>query len=541
MDSHFHGRKDILALIRRRVTDLKDGYRQNMALLGSQHIGKSAVLRKAVLDLEDESIVPVYLDLEGRDIDYFSSKFIRSILYHYVRGKGLAPVEPLSELLAVADEFVPQTCARARDMLSLMEKNRISDAYEVLLSVPEIFSHETGLNCLIIIDEFQVLDDFGIPDVFRRLADRIITQKKSLYLIASSYEEPARRILAEKLTLLFGSFEVVVVEPFDLCQSREFVSALMGETGISLSLRNFLADFTGGRPLYLDILAQELVSLSSIYKQQEVYAPLVAQAVENMIFSRWGALSRHFELMIGRITVGKANRLVSDLLLSVAEGCYRLKDIAACFSAVKPALLTQKLNYLVEEDILEKNGGHFHIKDKLFRYWIKYVFFKRLRSIELEPGQLKKDFREEMTRAINDFHVTSRKDLSSRVADLLRCFDNDQLSLKGRKYKVPVFRDVKPLRLQQCGGSFCDVLRAETDDGPWLLVLRKEPLLEMDINVVTQEARNMGFKPQRCVIVSLSELDDGVKLRALEERMWIWNEPELNSLMNLFDKPYIVP
>jgi hypothetical protein len=73
------------------------------------------------------------------------------------------------------------------------------------------------------------------------------------------------------------------------------------------------------------------------------------------------------------------------------------------------------------------------------------------------------------------------------------------------------------------------------------LVLRKDPVAECDINAVAEEARKMGIRPRRCVIVSLSELDDGAKLRALEERMWIWNEPELNSLMNLYDKPYIVP
>ena len=56
-----------------------------------------------------------------------------------------------------------------------------------------------------------------------------------------------------------------------------------------------------------------------------------------------------------------------------------------------------------------------------------------------------------------------------------------------------------------------------------------------------EEARKMGIRPRRCVIVSLSELDDGARLRALEERMWIWNEPEVSSLMNLFDKPTIVP
>ncbi len=540
MDGSFYGRKDILALIKRRVADLKEGYRQNMAFLGSRHVGKSAVLRQFLANLDDGTVIPVYLDLEGRDIHYFASKFIRSILYHFARSQGLQPAESLADLLTAVEAMIPQTVVCVREITGLMEKNRLSEAYEQVLSLPEMFSYETGHNCLIILDEFQVLEEFGVPDVFRRLADRITTQKKSLYLVASSYEELGQRILAEKLTLLFGNFETVHVDPFDLRQSQEFIAARMGDVNIGVQLKNFLADFTGGRPLYLDIIAHELLNLASIYKQPEVYAPLVTQAVENMVFSRWGALSRHFELVIGRVTAGKANRLVADLLMSMAEGCNRVKDLAGAVGAVKAAAVSQKLSYLVEEDVVEKNGSHYHIKDKLFRYWIKYVFLKRVRSIELEAGRLKKDFKEEVGCAINDFHATCGKDLSCRVTELLHCFDNDHLNLKGRKYRMPAFRDVRPLKFAERGGSLCDVLQADTDEGMWLLVLRKDPLAETDINGVTQELRSRGLKPKRCVIVSLAELDDGVRLRALEERMWVWNETELNSLMNLFDKPYIV-
>jgi hypothetical protein len=175
------------------------------------------------------------------------------------------------------------------------------------------------------------------------------------------------------------------------------------------------------------------------------------------------------------------------------------------------------------------------------RYWVKYVFQKRIRSIEIEPGRLKKEFKDELTRAVSEFQVVSRKDLSSRITELLYCFDNELLSLQGRKYRLPTFRDVKVLKMRQRGGNFVEVLQAETDEGPWLLVLRKDPLAESDINAVAEEARKMGVRPRRCVIVSLSDLEDGVKLRALEERMWVWNEAELNSLMSLYDKPYIVP
>ncbi len=539
MNGHCGARKIVLDLMRRRVADLKEGYRQNLALLGSPNVGKSTVLQRFLLDLDDSVIVPVYLNLENRDVHYFASKLLRSILYHFCKIKGLPTSDELSSLLETARPLLPLTVERVAVLNAFIEKGKFAEAYEGLIEFPDVFTRETGLFCVLILDEFQTMEEFGIPDVFRRLADRITTQRNCLYIIASSFEEQARKILSEKLTLLFGNFELVSLEPFDLRASQVFITSRMGEVKMGVQLHNFLADFTGGRPLYLDVLVQELINLSAIYKQQEIYTPLVIQAIENMVFNRWGALSRHFDLVLNRLCIGKSNRLVMDLIMALANGAHKIKDLVEILGA-KQSPVTQRLNYLVDEDIVERNGSHFHIKDKMMRYWVKYVFERRIRSIEMEPGRLKKEFKDELARSIGAFQATCRKDLSSRMTELLYCFDNEQFSLKGRSYKLPVFRNIKSLKMRQRGGNLMDVLHAETDEGAWLVILRKDPVAEGDISVVADEARKMGLKIKRCIIVSLSELDDGAKLKALEERMWIWNEPELNSLMNLYEKPYIV-
>ncbi len=540
MDSFFYGRQSVLDQLKRRAADLKEGYRQNMAVLGSLFVGKSTILQEYLAGMDDSLIIPAYLDLDGRDVDHLASKLTRSLFYHYSKVKGLTLHEDAAILHESLRSVLPQSVERAAMVRALIDKGDTVEAYDQLLTLPQVFTQESGLFCIIVLDEFQAMGDFGVPGVFKKLADRIATQKNCLYIIASSFEEQAKKILAEELTLLFGNFEIIMVEPFDLKTSQSFIETRMGQIKMGLQLRNFLADFTGGRPLYLDILLQELINLSSIYKQQEIYAPLLVQAIENMVFNRWGALSRHFELVIGRICGGRANRLVTDLVIGLADGTHKAKDLVGLLNS-KSHPVTQRLNYLVEEDIVERNGGYYHIKDKLMRYWIKYVFQKRLRTIELEPGRLKKEFKDELNRAISEFQAVSRKDLSSRITELLYCFDNENLSLQGRKYRLPAFRDIKVVKMRQRGGNLVEVLQAETDEGPWLLMLRKDPVAESDINAVAEEAKKMGVRPCRCVIVSLSDLGQDVKLRALEERMWVWNEPELNSLMSLYDKPHIVP
>ncbi len=536
---YFCGRQETLDLIRKRVSGLKEGCRQNLAFLGSRYVGKSSILLKFLNDLDDSALVPVYLDLEGRDLYYFVSKMARSLLYQYARTKGLALQETLPALAVSVSASIPRTAQASLAASALLEQGKFADAYQAALALPDIFIKESGMACVLILEEFHQLDEFGVAEPFKALANSITAQKGCLYIITSSCEDQATKILAEKLTLLFGNFEVVTVQPFDLKASQYFIEHRMGGMRMGLYLRNFLADFTGGRPLYLDVLLQEILNLGAIHKQQEAYAPLVVQAVENLVFSRWGALSRYFELIVGRLCSGRANRLVMDILFALANGEHKAKEIVVKLG-VKQGQVTQKLNYLLEQDILEKNGTHFHIKDKLLRYWIKYVFQRRIKAIDMEPGRQTREFKEEITRALNEFQVTSRKDLATRVTELVRCFENEVLCVRGHSYRLPLFSEVKPLRIKARGGNSFEVLEAQTQDGPWLLVLRKDPVAEGDINAVAEEARRMGVRPQRCVIVSLSEMDDSARLRALEERMWIWNEPDLNSLMNLYDKPYIV-
>lgn len=537
---HFCGRKDVLDLIRKRVSGLKEGYRQNLALVGSRHIGKSSILLKFLNDFDDCGVVPVYLDLEGRDLHYFVSKTARSILFRYARMRGIAVEDDLASLVRSVRTHIPRTADGALAAMDFLEKGKMEEGYKAVLLLPDILAQEAGLACVFILEEFHEIDAFGVNEAFGILADVITTQKGCLFIITSSCEDAARRILADKLTLLFGNFEIVMVTPFDLKASHHFIECRMADVRMGLHLRNFLADFTGGRPLYLDLLMRELINLGAIYKQQEIYVPLVVQAVENLVFSRWGALSRHFELMVDHLCAVRANRAAVDVLFALANGVHKINDMVV-FLGAKRGHVIKKLNELVAQDVVERNGTYFLIKDKLFRYWIKYVLQRRVRSVDMEPFAQIRPFKDEVNRAINDFLATSRKDFSARMTELVRCFENEVLTLRGNLYKLPVFRDVKALKIKSRGGNSFDALEAQSEDGPWLLVLRKDRVAEGDIHAVAEEARKMGIHSRRCVIVSLAELEDSARLRALEERMWIWNEAELNSLTNLYDKPYIVP
>lgn len=538
LEKNFFGRTDVLDLLKKRVIDLKEGCRQNVALLGNQHVGKSAVLHKFLSNLDEEDVIAIYLDLENKDFNYFFKKFTGSLLYNFSRNHRLPLHDDLNLLLESTKEFIPQTVQVIRKIQKDFAHGKLSASFLGLLTLPEIFTNETGKFCILLLDEFQNLEEFGVPHVFQNLGKKIMTQKRCFYIVSSSFKGAAKKILSEKLSLLFGNFETIDIDTFDVQTSQQFVKHSLKDVKIGSQLCSFLTDFTGGHPLYLNLICRELINLSAIHKQCEIYLPLLSQAIENTIFDRWGVISRHLELVVNELCSGKGNRVTSSILISLANGKYKIDDIVQD-AGVKKNQITQRITQLIELGVIAKNGNFHYLNDKLFKYWMKYVYQRRLRDVELAPDKQRQQFQEEFKAGVEDFNVTTRQDFSSRIIDLLYCFDNEALNLNGRKYKLPAFRDIISLKFRNESGKYVDVIKASTEDAVWFVVSKREHVGESDVNTILREIKRTESRSAKCLIVSLTDLDENTRLKALQERFWIWNEQELNTLVTLFDKPYI--
>ncbi len=539
LDSDFFGRRAILDLLKKRVLDLKEGYRQNVALLGERSIGKSAILRHFLSNLDEENITAIYLDLENKDFSFLLRKFIGSLLYNYSKNKRLPLHEDIPLLIEGTKKFIPQTVQVIGGIYKDFQSRKLTTCFLGLLALPEIFTNETGHACVLVMDEFQGIGDWSIPNAFQHLGKKIMTQKKCLYVVASSYPRLAEKILSEKLSLLFGNFEIMHVDAFNLETSRQFIHAKLKNIRMGEALQHFLFDFTGGYPLYLNLLCEELVSLSAVHKQDEIFIPVLTQAVEGALFHPWGVIGRYFERIVEDISNAKGNSVMPSILISLANGKHKIAEVCDDLR-LKKNQVAPKLNRLVEAGSIFKNGSYHYFKDKLFKYWIKYVFQQRLKSIETDLQRQRAQFKEEFTRLVESTKINSCKGVCARIVELLNCFDNEALDLNGRRYKLPLFRKIVPLKFKNEQGRYFDVIRASTDDNRWLIVLKDENFGEAEVNAVVAETKKTGQKPERCLIISLKDLDENTRLKALQERFWIWSEKEINTLLTLFNKPYLV-
>ena len=537
VQQNFFGRTAIMELLKKRVLDLKEGYRQNVALFGNRYIGKTTILRQFLANL-DEEIAVVYIDVENKDFRSFLDQFVGSLLCNYSRHRKLPLYEDVMLLLESVQESIPHTVSVIRNIYKDYHAKKLSTSFHGLLALPEIFTNETGRVCVLVLDEFHRLEEVTVPNAFAHLGKKIMTQKKCLYVVTSSHPQQAKKILLEKLSLLFGNFEMISVDPLDPQTSRQFIEETLQGIIIKEPLRDFLVDFTGGYPLYLHLICNELVSLSVLHSQDEVFIPALAQAVENTIFNRWGLISRHFELMVQELAAGKGNQIISAFLMSFANDKHKADDLCAELG-FKKNQVAGKINRLKEEGVIFKNGNFYYFRDKLLKYWVKYIFQPRLKDIGGDPQQRRERFHQEFQSCVENFNATSAKDLPLRIMELLYCFDNEAFDLNGRKYKLPLFREIVPWKISNEQGQSLNVIKALTNEDVWLIAVKGENVSEAEVSALLEESRKNASKPQRHLIISLKTLDENTRLKALQERCWIWNEDEINTLLTLFNKPYI--
>ena len=535
LDTFFFGRTKNLELLKKRLSDLKEGYRQNLAVLADPYVGKSSLLKYFLGNIDDQDIICLYLNLENKDFPFFFYKMTTGLLYNYAKLYEHQPQEDLDLLCASLKDKIPQTVAVIKKIKTHLKARKYAAAYLGLLTLPDVFTNETSKFCVLILDEFQNLDSFKIPEAFVQLGQKIMTHKKCLYIVASSHPRLAHRILTEKLSLLFGNFETMILEPFDHQNCQRYVETYLGDYGMGAHLSNFLADFTGGYPLYLNLICQEMIHVSALHRQNEIYMPILIQAIENTLLRKWGVLSRHFDLLVQSLN---NHHQYLPVLLCLANGRNKLEDMMV-YLDLKKSPLNQRLKCLVEDGLIFKNGSLYYFKDKLFKYWLKYVYQKRISHVDLEPDHQRRAFKEELQKAIEQFKSTSRQDLGIRLQDLFTCFDNEFIDLNGRRVRLPAFQRIEYCTLPDENGFDIQGLRAKTKQGQWFIAFKRESFQEQDVSSILKKLKRYASRFDRILMVCLTELDDHTRLRALQERFWIWNEREINTLLTMFDKPSI--
>jgi len=525
----FFARQNYIQILEKRVSSLKDGYRQNIAIIGDENVGKTSIISKFLTNFYDPLIITVYLEVRPESLDGFARRFIAALLYNFLLNSGLPLKEDLDYLIVKSSRYIPNTCVRINFILNELSRRKKINIITELFNLPELVNQETGKFTVLFLDEFHNLEDLGVRNLYREWSKLLMVQKNTLYCLASSRMFKTRLILSKQLSLLFGNFEIITIEPFDIYTSSRYLDQRVGGLKLNSQLKDFIINFTGGYPLYLELIA-DVLSKTNV----EVN---LADILEDLLFDTSGILNQRFSNYIKRfLDVGASNDYISIFYL-IASGRNRIKDIAHILHKQKKDLAI-RINYLLELDAITRSGDFLKVSDRLFAYWMRFVYQQKLCSLSFDAKNQKEKFHDNIQDLIAEFAKQSIKPLANRVGELLQLFEDDLVQLERKKIRLHHFREVKSLVFSQ--QFLKDGLLGRSSDALWIMAIKSDALTEQDITEFAKECKRYHHKSQRKIMVTLKDVEPNARLRALQEKIWTWDLNSLNQMLDLFSKPRVI-
>jgi DNA-binding MarR family transcriptional regulator len=407
-----------------------------------------------------------------------------------------------------------------------------------MLDIPAVLSEETKKRCVLILDEFHNLDNFMLKNPLGTIAKKIMIQKDTMYMLISSRTTLSLRLVNEKLALLFGNFEKFFLKPFDIAISRVFLQDNIKGVTLPQVYLDFISSFTGNRPFYMQAICDEIErAVFSGRISQENKLSMIEHSFMEAIFRKNGLLNQHFYNLLFKISEGKFLSKSISVLIALSSENKKQNDIAKA-SRVQPGDVSRILNGMIELDIIARNGAFYRFTDRLFRFWLKSVYLKRISSFSMDEHMEEAAFKKDVSSRFHVFAQEFEKELSSRIMELFKLFKNDIIQLNGKKHKFISFTNVE--KLEDRDKNQTNIL-ATSGRQKWLCTIKKESVTENDMADIIKSSREQkkNTRANRNIVIAFSGVNENAYLMAKEARFWTWNMEDLNVLMELYGKPKI--
>ena len=533
-ETSFFGREAVLSILAKRLEAFQNGFRQNIGILGPPAIGKTSLLQEFFrrIPYSDILIVP-FSCRESESFEHFAQRWMSEILFSFYRSSGKPIPTDFQSTLRSSIDVIPKTLRLMKSVKKLSQISRYSQAYRELLNLSEVLYKECGKKVLFFLDDFDRLGDLPVDDPFSLLGSEIMIQKQTMYVVASSRLHEGRNILSEKMSLLFGNFEVIPLGSFGFEEARAFLENRFPDCCLSDQRVRYLLWLSDGRPFYLSCLTKERCLCPSA-NGRGIRDGLVA-ALVNELFRKDGSLHQFFKETLAGVARGRSRAFYGDVLYALALGHKKVTQISR-FLHRKGNDVANVLERLLQAEVIERHGSMHVVSDVLFRFWLEKVYYRNRFLSERAPQAGEASFTEDVRQSLQAWVNTDGLDLPKRIEELFRKFHNDVLVYEGRRFKCPHFSEISS---RPSNGRMFPVL-AQNGQTRWLCQILSNTVTEDDVRTYLQDLKRLRNPVHKRMIVGIGGIDLNAKLLAKEAKIQYLDLRHLNFLMNVYDQPKFV-
>jgi hypothetical protein len=369
---NFIDREEILREFQSSIVGLKEGIRQDFALISPRRMGKSSVLLTLGERLAKEFVV-VYIDCSKvypSTLLNFLRTYSEEIYFSYSKKMGLKLEERISKAIRGVGtailEIIEKFGIEFADIKIWLEfrdgEIDTSELIEKVLDLPEKLAREKNY-FLIILDEFQELERFG-ADFLKYLRAAMTRHKRTDYIIAGSEVSMMQKIVHDRNSPFYNLFIVKTLDNLPREDARRFLANKFKGFKYTLEAIETILDTTECHPFYLQWLARAVYLYTS--EKKEVTERDVRDAFKSALREPSG----HFEYEVARI---KGRGRYFDILVVMAKYNLETPSKIGKELGLEAGEVSPYLKKLIEMGFLKKDGGYQFV-DKILKEWIKATY-----------------------------------------------------------------------------------------------------------------------------------------------------------------------
>jgi hypothetical protein len=539
-------RSEISELLTRRLAGFQAGYRQNVALLGLEGMGKTTLLKRFLEEGRKQYGSPIWIYLEvGEDDSWveWASRFIQSLLYGGLRQphKDLPP-SGLDQLLSSAQSSIPLTASEASKTLEMAQAGKVEEAYRRLLDLPQRLFQETGRQTVWILDEFHRLPMLlPVREPFRILGRAMMLQGHTWFLMASSQPDLARNILKEGLSLLFGQLEVLEVGPLSDAACWKILNPLARQMGWDRTLVAFWMQLIQGHPKRLDLWLKYLTMKTVDKEHADPIADLV-DWLEPLWLEPTSLLCKEFENNLRKLPSDRNRLIWIQTLCAIASGVHRPRLLA---ETIHRSLHTvcQIVHILHENQLVKRNGSFVYIPDRMFRLWLKtaYPLLHGVGWTDSDWARVRMEFKAVLSDWLTRTFESAKTPLADRVEALMRCWEDDRVEWDGKRITLPRCERLKREVGYQDKPLWWMKRRAGKKEWDGWILLWEGFVNEQEARGLVQWIRTKahGRISRKVVLGPIAPVELHARLILHQHGIRLWDAHFLEHLMTLYNLPYI--
>ena len=219
-----------------------------------------------------------------------------------------------------------------------------------------------------------------------------------------------------------------------------------------------------------------------------------------------------------------------ELWVHIAIGARTTTELG---TRVGRAGLTRVLQWLIENDLVQRKGTCLVIPDPILRCWAYTVLYSQRQGGIQDDRQFRVRLEQYLSGLWTQWLHNSRLSFSEHVVQLLANFRDDTVSLDSKTGRLPKFHTIRMKRphLAEAEETY---LVAEAVDKHWCASVQEGPVDENAIMRFEVFCRAQNPRPSRKIVIAKSGLDPNAKLLAKNANIWVWESEDLHTLVELY-------